>query len=334
VHLLSKIHRMLRTATGVAALVGAGCALGSRYLPVTNHATFITSALSPYVMLGASVSAAALLFWGRHRILGVAAIGLTVATVAVQVPLYIHTPARQAANVEVRVMSANLHDGSADADPLVRSARERADVVALQELTPDEAGRLADAGIDATFPYRLLDPREDAGGTGMWSRFPISTSKNVDGYTFAFLTAQIRVPNAGRDATVAVAHMAGPWPRPIDNWRRDLDRLPATLSELGRQAGAGPVIVAADLNSTTDMRPFRALLVDGYGDAAEQAGAGIRPTFPADSRVPPFAAIDHVLTRHCAATSLDTLPIPGSDHRGLVTTISITRSSAGPGPTR
>jgi endonuclease/exonuclease/phosphatase (EEP) superfamily protein YafD len=325
--MLRKIHRMLRTAIGIAALVGAGGAFASRYLPLTNHAAFITAALSPYVMVGASVSAA-LLLWGRHRILGVAAIGCTVAAVAVQVPLYIHTTARHAANVDVRVMSANLHDGSADPDPLVRSARERADVVAVQELTPDEADRLARAGIDTAFPYRQLDPRDDAGGVGMWSRFPISTSRNVGGYTFAFVAAQIRVPDAGTDATVVVAHAAGPWPRPIEDWRRDLERLPTTLAELGRQAGAGPVIVAADLNSTTDMRPFRALLVDGYRDAAEQAGAGIRPTFPADSRLPPFVAIDHVLTRNCTATSLDALPIPGSDHRGLVTTISIAESSA------
>ena len=34
------------------------------------------------------------------------------------------------------------------------------------------------------------------------------------------------------------------------------------------------MIVAGDFNSTTDMRPFRALLRNGYRDAAEQSGAG------------------------------------------------------------
>jgi endonuclease/exonuclease/phosphatase (EEP) superfamily protein YafD len=106
--------------------------------------------------------------------------------------------------------------------------------------------------------------------------------------------------------------------------------LPVTLSELGEQAGAGSVIVAADLNSTTGMRPFRALLRNGYRDAAEQSGAGIKPTFPAASRLPPFLAIDHILTRNCTATSLCTVKIPGSDHRGLVVTIAIPRSSARP----
>jgi hypothetical protein len=51
-------------------------------------------------------------------------------------------------------------------------------------------------------------------------------------------------------------------------------------------------------------------------DAAEQSGAGIKPTFPADTRLSPFLAIDHILTRDCTATSLHTLTLPGSDHRG------------------
>ena len=227
-------------------------------------------------------------------------------------------------------MSANLYEGTAGPDPLVRSAREQADVVAFQELTQQQADRLSRAGLDATFPYRWLEARDGPGGAGIWSRFPIETPSRIDGYTFAFLSAHIRVGGVSTDPTVVVAHVAGPWPQAIDNWRRDLSRFPVTLSEVGDQAGAGSVIVAADVNSTTDMRPFRGLLRNGYRDAAEQSGAGIKPTFPADSRLPPFVAIDHILTRNCTATSLRTLEIPGSDHRGLVATVSIPGSSARP----
>jgi endonuclease/exonuclease/phosphatase (EEP) superfamily protein YafD len=320
---------MPQTAIGLVALVVASCAFASRYLSITNHVTFITAALSPYLMLCAPVSAA-LLLWGRHWILAVAATGLTVAAFAVQLPLYLHSTSGRMANVEVRLMSANLYEGMADPDPLVRSAREQADVVAVQELTPQEADRLSRAGLDTTFPYRWLEARDGPGGVGMWSRFPIETPRRIGGYTFAFLTAHIQVAGVSTDPTVVVAHVAGPWPLPIDDWRRDFDRLPVTLSEVGEQAGAGSVIVATDLNSTTDMRPFRALLRNGYRDAAGQAGAGIKPTFPADSRLPPLVVIDHILTRNCTATSLRTLKIPGSDHRGLVATISIPRSSARP----
>jgi endonuclease/exonuclease/phosphatase (EEP) superfamily protein YafD len=324
-----KIQRMPQTAIGFVALVVAGCAFASRYLSITNHATFITAALLLYLMLCAPVSAA-LLLWGRHWILAIAAVGLTMAMLAVQLPLYRGSDAARTAGVRLRVISANLREGQADPCHLVKSAREHADVIAFQELTPEEADRLSCAGLDATFPYRWLEARGGPGGVGMWSRFPIDAPRRIGGYTFAFLTAQIRVTGVSIDPTIVVAHVAGPWPQPIDDWRRDLNRLPVTLSEVGEQAGAGSVIVAADLNSTTDMRPFRALLGNGYRNAAEQSGAGIKPTFPADSRLPPFVAIDHILTRNCTATSLRTLKIRGSDHRGLVATISIPRSSARP----
>ena len=212
----------------------------------------------------------------------------------------------------------------------MRSARAQADVVAFRNLTPQEADRLSAAGLDATFPYRWLDSRAGAFGVGVWSRFPMHAARRIGGYRNALVSAQIRVPGISIDPTVVVAHIAGPWPQPIDGWRRDLDRLPVTLLEVAQRTGEGSVIVAGDLNSTTDMRPFRALLRNGYRDAAEQSGAGIVPTFPASWRPPPFIAIDHILTRSCTATSLRTIKIPGSDHRGLVATVKIPRSSPSP----
>jgi endonuclease/exonuclease/phosphatase (EEP) superfamily protein YafD len=255
------------------------------------------------------------------------ALALTVTAVAVQLPLYIDSGTKPNPSVEIRVMSANVYEGMADPEHLVRSAKEQSDVLAIQELTPGEADALSQAGLDATFPYRWLDARSDSQGVGLWSRFPVEAPTRIGGYTFAFLTAKIRVAGVSTDPTVVVAHLPGPWPYPITPWRDDLDRLPATLSQIGEHAGAGSVIVAADVNSTTDMRPFRALLRNGYKDAAEQSGAGFNPTFKANSELPPLIAIDHVLTRNCTATSLHTLTIPGSDHRALVVTLAVPQSS-------
>src|SRR3984957_1399768 len=99
----SKIQRMPQTAIGFVALAVAGCAFASRYLSLTNHATFIAAALSPYLMLCAPVSAA-LLTWTRCWGLAIAAVGLTVAAFAVQLPLYLDSDARRTAGVEVRLM--------------------------------------------------------------------------------------------------------------------------------------------------------------------------------------------------------------------------------------
>ena len=149
--IMSKIQRMPQTAIGFVALVVAVCAFASRYLSITNHATFITAALSPYLMLCAPVSAA-LLTWGRHWILAIAAVGLTVAEFAVQLPLYLHSDARRTAGVEVRLMSANLYEGMADPDHLVRSAQAQADVIAFQELTRKKLTAFPALGSTQRFP--------------------------------------------------------------------------------------------------------------------------------------------------------------------------------------
>jgi endonuclease/exonuclease/phosphatase (EEP) superfamily protein YafD len=311
------------------ALAVAGCALTSRFLPITNHALLFLAAASPYLMLSAPLSMLVLM-WGRRWILAIGAVGLTLATFAVQLPLYLGSDASRTAGVEIRVMSANIYEGRADAHHLVRSARAQADVVAIQELTPRAVDHLSAAGLDVTFPYRYLDARGAAAGVGMWSRYPIQAPRRIDGYTMAFLSAQVQITGVAMNPTVAVVHIPAPWPYPIDDWRHDLDRLPTTLREIAERADRGSVIVAADVNSTTDMRPFRALLHGGYRDAAEQSGAGIKPTFPAHTRLPPSLAIDHILTRDCAAISLHTLAIRGSDHRGLVVTVMVPQSSANP----
>jgi endonuclease/exonuclease/phosphatase (EEP) superfamily protein YafD len=307
----------------------AGWALVSRYLPITNHLVLFTAALSPYLMLCGSVSMV-LLILARRWILAIAAFALTVTAVATEVPLYLGSDEAPTSGAVVRVISANLREGQADAESLVRSARAQADVLAFQELTPAEVDRFNAAGLDATFPYRWLDPRGGAAGAGVWSRLPIRATSLIGGHTFPLVSAQIQVTGISIDPSVVVVHIPGPWPQPIDDWRRDLNRLPSTLLQVGQGTAGGCLIVAADLNSTTDMRPFRALLRDGFRDGAEQSGAGIRPTFPANSPLPPIIAIDHIVTRRCTATSVRTTNVPGSDHRGLVATVMIPRSPATP----
>ena len=321
---MPKIHSVPQTAIGLVAFAIACWALASRYLPITNHVVLVTAALSPYLMLCAVVSAI-LLCLARHWVLTIVAFGLTATMLAVQTPLYLGFDSDPRDGVELRVLSANLREGKADPGLLVSSAREQADVLSLQELTPLEVDRLSAAGLDAAFPYRWLDANEGASGVGVWSRFPMHTTKQIGGYVTVSASTQLQVPGVSKDPTVIVVHIPGPWPQPIDDWRHDLHRLTHTLLEEAEVAGSGAVVVAGDLNSTIDMRPFRALLRDGYRDAAKQSGAGIMPTFPADWHLPPFLVLDHILTRSCTATSLRTIMLPGSDHRALIATVQIPR---------
>ena len=308
------------TAIAVAALAVSMVALIMRYVPSVVLPVLVTAAFAPYLLLGAPL--ALVLFGVLHSWLLTAVAGVvTIAAIAVQAPLFVGEKTDAAASV--RLVSANLRFGRADPDALVRLALQHADILAVQELTPELAERMTGAGIADAFPYQALRAREGGAGVGIWSRYPMQRGEEYDEFWLGLLTATVRLPDVAREATVVVAHMSAPWPEPLRSWRDDLALLGETLEKIGASA-AGPVMVAADLNATPDVFEFRRLLRNGYRDAAEQAGAGFTRTHPDDVRfLPPVFALDHVLTRDCTAQSVRTLEIAGSDHRALATVISL-----------
>jgi endonuclease/exonuclease/phosphatase (EEP) superfamily protein YafD len=322
-------RRAVLTTIGLAAFIMALLAFIARLLPITNHFVLLVAAVSPYLMLGAP---GAVLFFalGKRWFLTAAAVAVTIAAVVSEVPLYTPKSVGNAADsVRLRVMTANLYLSQADLSVLVRTAEAQADVLALQELTPQAVEQLSAAGLDRTFPYRVTDARNYASGGGLWSRFPMTESTPIWGFALAMVTARIHVDGVAADPTIVNAHLAGPWPQAIDGWAQELKAIPKVMQDAMQSAAGGCVVVAGDFNATFDMQPFRALLQNGFGDAADRAGAGITATYPANQPVPPFIAIDHVLTHQCSPTSVETVELPGSDHRGLISVIDVPRSSTG-----
>ncbi|AFM15291.1 hypothetical protein Mycch_0471 [Mycolicibacterium chubuense NBB4] len=314
--------RFLATLLGVLSLAAAVVGFGARYLPISAHPVLIIAVAAPYLAVAAPV-AVVLLILGRRWLLAVVALAVTAALVWVYVPRFQSPPPSAVAAVEVRVLTTNLGLGQAVPSAYVALAKNSADVVAVQEMTPEAARGLSAAGMDAAFPYRVVLPAPRAAGIGIWSRHPIVNSGRIDGYTLPMLGARIRIPGVAVDTTVLALHLGGPWPQPIGQWAADIRRLPDTLGEVGRSAGAGAVIVAGDFNATADLAPFRRLLDGGYRDAAVEAGAGLTPTYPADWFGPPLIGIDHVLVKNCAASSARTVQVTGSDHRGLIATLRV-----------
>jgi endonuclease/exonuclease/phosphatase (EEP) superfamily protein YafD len=314
------------TILGVLAFAVGAIAFVSRYLPVSNEVVLVVAAASPY-LTAASVAAMTLFILARRWLFTILAAMLCVVMVTVQLPRFIGPDMSAVPSATVRVLSANLGLGEADPVAVVEAARESADLVVLQEMTPGLAAGMSAAGLDATFPHRVIDPRPQAAGIGVWSRHPIVSSALIEGYQMPMLIARIQVPGVRFDPIVLAVHLAAPLVQPLDDFTHDYARFPGTLREVADQAGSGAVIVAGDLNATYDMRPFRRLLDQGYRDAAEQAGAGMTRSFPSSHTGRPWrfpiVGIDHVLVRNCAATTAGTVPVPGSDHRGLVTDIEI-----------
>lgn len=314
-----------RRAAGVIGWIGilvASVALAARFVPVTNHAVLTIASLSPYLMSGAALSVV-LLVLSRQWLAATAAVVIAAAAASTQLSLLVASGQPAANSVPVRVLTANLAEGAADPQALSAIGGDSADILVFEELTPDLADRLSSVGLDMMFPYRMIEPQPAAGGVGIWSRYPITRSDRIAGYRLGMVSATVAVPGSDTEALVVAAHLVGPWPQPIDGWRHELDSLPETLKQL--TADADTVIVAGDFNATVDMKPFRRLLRDGFLDAAEQSGAGLVATYPADSAIPPLIGIDHILTLNSTARDARSVWIPGSDHLGVIADVDVLR---------
>jgi len=314
--------RAFLTVLGLLAFAVGAAGLASRYLPITNDAVLVVAAASPYLTV-AAVFALILFGLSRRWLSAVFAAVLCVAMIGVQLPRYLGPEKVGVPSVAIRVVTINLGFGQADPRVVTELATATADVLVLQELTPAAVTGLSVAGLDGVFGHNFLDPEERAHGIGVWSRHPIVESEHIDGYQMPMLKTRIQVPELMFAPTVVAVHLAAPWVQPLDRFRDDIARLPATLRDVARGAGSGAVIVAGDFNASLDMLPFRLLLDEGYRDAGEQVGAGLTRTYPDKPWRKPMIGIDHVLVYNCTATSAGTVEVPGSDHRGLTTTIEL-----------
>jgi len=311
----AKRSRFVR-GRGVLAWIAfliAAVALVARYMPVANHTVLIIGALSPYLMSGAAV-AAVLLLLDRRWWSAALALLLLAAAVIVEAPQYLRSGQPPEDSTPIRVLTANLYHGTADPESIATAAREHADLLLVQELSPHLALTLSENYLRSDFPYEVLRPGNYGAGVGIWSRYPIVQSSAITKFALGAITATVRPPGAA-DVIVASVHIAGPWPQSVDKWREEIAALPGVLERLAAAAGSGAAIVAGDLNATADLKPFRRLLDTGFRDGSPPFR--FAATYPANMPVPPLIRIDHILTYNSTATGAYTVRIAGSDHRAL-----------------
>lgn len=310
----SRLFRAAATVVAAVCCAVGAAALVSRRLEVTDHVFLVLAVFSPLLMAAIPFGVVAFLAAGRRRVAAAAAV-LALIALATQVPTSWGGPHQPDATA-LRVVSVNTLQGAADAGAVVRSAGA-ADVVSIQELTPQGLAALSANGIDDVLPFRIVNPLPGGSGAGLWSRHPLleSPAGEFEGVPIIARLDLRGAAAAGTKAavTVAVVHLSAPWPWPIGWWRADIARATSVLSELSE----GAVIAAGDFNSTRDMRQFRELLAAGYGSTNRS------PTFPSGRRWPPLLAIDHILTRNCSSSAPKTVTVPGTDHRAVQTTVYV-----------
>jgi endonuclease/exonuclease/phosphatase (EEP) superfamily protein YafD len=243
---------------------------------------------------------------------GAIAVVVAIALLAVVAPRALPDGGRLPDGPALRVLSANLFAGRCDERAVLALVRRlRVDVLAVQELTHADAAALDAAGIAGDLPYRAWYPQDGAGGSAIFSRFPLrEVSLRVDGFPQARAVAT--VPGAPPVELESV-HPNAPVERSsMPLWHRGLAKQPKATVD-------GPVrILIGDFNSTLDHVTLRRLLDSGYRDAAEVAGTGLRSTWPSDGRLMPGVTLDRVLAdRRVGVRSARPYRIPGTDHRAF-----------------
>jgi endonuclease/exonuclease/phosphatase (EEP) superfamily protein YafD len=217
----------------------------------------------------------------------------------------------------LRVMTLNVLAGRADVDAVLRVVHEsHVDLLAVQEGLPESADRLT-AGLRERLPYVAGSDPEGRTGTRLWSRHPLEPIGPAFGEGHQIFQVDLSPgPPAPVRVRVTVVHTMSPGPGRIPGWTRDLRALRQASS-----AASGPQIMLGDFNATRDHRPFRRLLATGLADAADTVGTPPwrGATWPDDRRFPALLRLDHVLVTpgSFVVSSVRTVRIPGTDHRGL-----------------
>lgn len=312
--------RRVMYLAGAAAVCVAALGVLVFYAGPESNTLIIASSFVPLTLGLGVVGLLALAATRSWRTL-VVGIVVVLAGAFTQAPLFIANTSDQVSETEgIRLMQANIRLGGADPDALVDQIRSQSiDVLTIQELTDSAVDALATAGLSELLTFEFLEPKEGGGGTGIYSRFPLTGQESLGRFAMSNLVAKADIGD-GRTVTLASVHPMPPYPSPAWMWASEMGKLNGQLHE--RAADGDPMIVGGDFNSTYSHSRFRAILTGGFTDAAEQAGAGFVMTYPADAWYPAVIGIDHIVMNRAVVSEFERIEIEGSDHHGLVATVT------------
>lgn len=244
-------------------------------------------------------------------------------------PLDTTRPAAAAAGrpaVQLKVMNINSEFGQADAREIVRLVRDHGvALLAIQEHTQGLQDKLSVEGLDLLLPNRISEPTNSAGGSAVYSRYPMELVGIVPDTPFKMPTVRLMAEEHGVVAVLEVTnvHVLPPVDVRVAQWRSD-------LAAVGRVAERpGNRLLIGDFNATYDHAEFRALLgtgPDGPGlvDVGTASGSRLTPTWPMEGPMLPGITIDHLVTSpQVGSTGYHVRRVPGTDHAAVLATLTI-----------
>lgn len=245
-------------------------------------------------MLIVSVIISALLLIYRSWLYLIPAVVALCLNAAAIYPLYFGTQPR-ASSDNFRLLTMNVSVTNRDFERISDCIKAAApDVICVQELSPEMNEYLAKSLTK--YPYRLVDPRKDPFGIGIYSRFYINSqvlipSDNIVGAGGKQTINAVKIGITFGDQTVDVisAHPPPPLTQEVSNWR---NRLLEFIADVAVKS-ENPLIIAGDFNCTSYSPVFSKILKRGKLQDSE-IGFGIQPTWP-NNMLPLTIPIDHVL---------------------------------------
>lgn len=290
---------------------GAGQLFGDRY-PFELLVNF------PLQYATVAVGGAALLYSVKRRLAAFVSGLFALVQLLMLLPFYLSSNAGGEPVARVRVMYANVFYANQRFDEVLALLREEnPDILVLSEFTPRWAERMA--ALADRYPNQILMPAPDPFGIGVYSRLPLTQrSSSLTESTTPSIVATAVVE--GRELTLIATHTLPPVR--LRGFEARNQQLRGLAAESIRHPGHRLII--GDLNATPWSPYFRQLeRTSGLQNA--RRGHGLAPTWPA-KMLPWGIPIDHLLVSpDLQVDSLQALTIPGSDHRAIVSQLSIAR---------
>lgn len=214
----------------------------------------------------------------------------------------------------LRVLHMNvLQPNEAYEQAIAQALRSDADVISVQELSPQWADAFQ-AGLKAAYPYAHVEPRSNCYGIALFSKRPFRNVCTLEFHGAPFIEAVLDID--GRPVRLLAVHATSPITY------THFKRRNGQLDGLARRIASSDTttVLVGDLNTVP------------WDDAFERFcfNSGLRPASGAGQRtwpsIGPLALIplDHLLiSDNIVGASVHTIPILGSDHRGLLAQVQL-----------
>lgn len=209
----------------------------------------------------------------------------------------------------LHVASSNLYDFNPQRELALQSLIAlEVDLLAVQEVVRTDEPVLAQH-----WPHVLWSYKRDLFACALLSRYPFTHSRIHELEEYALIEAVVQTPSGA--LRVFVVHLASP-KRPERAAMRG--RQLARLAELVRDSPE-PVLIAGDFNLSAAAPAWKAFSAQTEMLRPPGGGPATWPTW-----LGPFGIdLDHIAGRGVALAPLETVAIPGSDHRALRTRVSL-----------